>query len=64
MLQGSKVRDLQLSSVHIHKYIISFDVSVHDALVMEVLDPLHDLPGVVADGWFILQRTPLVLQEE
>ena len=33
-------------------------------MVVEVLDPLDDLPGVVDDCWFVvLERTPLLSEE-
>ena len=59
-----KVGDLELASVHVDQNIVSFDVPVHNPLVMEVLQTLHNLPCVVLDsGLIILQGTPLVLQQ-
>ena len=63
-LGGAKVGDLELAGVHVDEHVVSLDVSVDDLLVVEVLESLHHLAGVVLDGGFVvLQGTPLVLQE-
>ena len=60
-LGGTKVRYLDLSSVHVDEYIVSFDVSVDDTLVVKVLDATCDLPCVVDYG-LLIQRAPLELE--
>ena len=62
-LGGAKVRYLDLSTVHVDKDIVSLDISVDNALVVKVLDPLHNLFGIVANsGLVLLQWAPLELE--
>lgn len=61
-LGGPEVRDLDLPTVRVDQHIVSLDVSMDNALVMEVFDPFKDLAGVVTDGGLI-ERAPGVLEQ-
>ena len=58
----AKIGDLDLTGVHVDEDIVSLDVSVDDALIMEVLDATSDLAGVVNDC-LLVQRPPLKLEQ-
>ena len=49
-----KVRYLQDSRVHIDEYVVPFDIPMDDVMVMEVLNALHNLSGVVLDCQFVV----------
>lgn len=62
-LGGTEIRDLEFSGVHVDKDVVTFDVPVHNALMVEVLDAIGDVACVMGDGLLLGQSTPLRLQQ-
>ena len=59
---GPEVGDFDLATEGIDQDIVSFDVAMDDALVMEVLDAFQDLSGVVTNGGLV-ERAPSILKQ-
>ena len=59
---GPKVGDLDLSAEGVNEDVVALDVTMDDALVMEVFDSLQDLTGVVTNGGLV-ERAPSVFEQ-